>query len=244
MAGPGWLFAADAASFVVSIFFVSRIRVDAVTRETASRFLHDLADGWREVRRHRWLTAGFLGFALGNLGVGMYIVLGSVVARDDLGGSVPWGVILGSAAVGSVIGGLLSYRIRPQHPVAAAFTIWALSALPPFALIDPAPLPAVIVAAAIFGGAVIIGNVLWETAIQQEVRPERLGRVASFDVLLSVGLLPVGYLIAGPLSAAVGLRLALVVAGLVMCVPNLAVVAFVREVRALRAVRPAIALPE
>lgn len=234
LAGPGWVFVIDAASFLVSAFFVASIRVETHVRPVASRFWSELADGWREVRRHRWLTAGFLGYAFGNLGVGMYIVLGSLVARNHLGGSFPWGVIVGSAAVGSVAGGLVSYRIRPRRPVAAAFAIWAFSALPPFALIDPFPLPAIVAAAVVFGVAIIVGNVLWETAMQQEVRPDRLARVASFDLLLSLGLLPVGYAIAGPLSTALGVRTALLLAGLLMCVPNLAVVAFVREVRAVR----------
>jgi hypothetical protein len=184
------------------------------------------------VRQHRWLTAGFFGYALGNLGVGMYIVLGSVVARDELGGSVPWGLILGAGAVGSIVGGFIAYRIRPRHPVAAAFAIWSLSALPPLALIDPFPLPVVMAAAVVFGGAVLVGNVLWETAIQHAVQPERLARVASFDVLLSFGLLPIGYAIAGPLSVALGVRTALLLAGVVMCVPNLAVAIFIGDVRA------------
>jgi len=233
-AGPGWVFAIDAGSFLVSVLFVAAMRVDAHVRPEASHFWSELREGWDEVRRHRWLTAGFLGYALGNLGVGIYIVLGSVVALHQLGGARPWGAILGAAAVGSVVGGLVAYRIRPERPVVATFAIWALTALPAFALIKPLPLAAVMAAAVVFGLVVVIGNVLWDTAIQSEVRPERLARVTSFDVLLSLGLLPVGYAIAGPLSTALGVRTALALAGLVMCVPNLAVVFFVRDVRTVR----------
>ena len=43
-------------------------RRGAVREPAAQRFWRDLADGWREVRRHRWLTAGFLGYAVGNFG--------------------------------------------------------------------------------------------------------------------------------------------------------------------------------
>jgi MFS family permease len=237
-AGPGWVFAVDAGSFLVSAIFVAAMRLERHVRPAATHFWSDLADGWHEVRRHRWLTAGFLGYALGNLGVGMYIVLGSLVALHDLGGSFQWGLIVGSAAFGSVVGGLISYRIRPEHPVAAAFGIWALSALPALALIDPFPLPVVMATAVIFGGSILIGNVLWETAMQQAVQPERLARVASIDLLLSLCLLPAGYAIAGPLSVALGVRTALLLAGLVMCVPNLAVVAFVRDVRAVGGASP------
>lgn len=242
-AGTGWVFAIDAGSFLVSVLFVAMIRVEAHVRPATSHFWRELREGWHEVRRHRWLRAGFLGVGLGNLGVGMYVVLGSSIARDELGGAKEWGLIVGAAAVGSVCGGLFSYRVRPPRPVAAAFGIWALMCLPAFSLVRPLPLPAVMTAAVVFGVAVIIGNVLWETAIQREVRPERLARVASFDVFLSLGLLPVGYAIAGPLSVALGVRTALVLAGLLMCVPNLAVVLFVRDVRAVGGVSPPLRSP-
>jgi MFS family permease len=230
-AGPGWVFAIDAASFLASGLFVAAMSVEAHVRPAAQRFWRDLGDGWREVLRLRWLTAGFLGYAVGNIGVGVYIVVGSFVAIKHLGGAPAWGLISGSAAVGSVLGGFLSYRIRPRHPVAMAFAIWTLCALPPFMLVRPLPLPAVLAGAVVFGGSVLVGNVLFETAMQQEVRPDRLARVASIDLLFTYCLMPAGEVLAGPLSAALGVDATLLLAGTLMCVPNLLVVAFVREVR-------------
>jgi Transmembrane secretion effector len=208
--------------------------VEAHVRPVAQRFWHDIADGWREVRRHRWLTAGFLGFALGNVGIGIYLVLGPFVANAHLGGKIGWGLIVGAIPVGGLVGGIVAYRIRPAHPVAAAFAIWALCAVLPLAMARPFPLPVVMVAAAILGASILIGNALWETAMQQEVRPDRLARVASIDGLLSVGLMPIGQALAGAVAAGVGRPATLLIAGGLMCVPNLAVVAFVREVRSLR----------
>ncbi|HEX6491274.1 MAG TPA: MFS transporter [Gaiellaceae bacterium] len=233
-ASPGWVFAIDAASFVVSATFVTAMRVEAHVRPAAQRFWSDLGDGWREVRRHRWLTAGFLGFALGNVGIGMYFVLGPLVARQHLGGPQAWGLILTAGAVGGVLGGVLAYRIRPRHPVAAAFAIWALGALPPFALVRPFPLAAIMVTSVIFGGTILIGNTLWETTMQQEVQPDRLARVVSIDWLLSLCLMPVGQAAAGGLASALGVRATLILAGTLMSVPSLVVLAFVREVRRLR----------
>lgn len=232
--GPGWCFALDAASFLVSVSFVAAMRVEANARPEAQRFWHDLADGWREVRRHRWLTAGFLGFALGNVGIGMFFVLGPVVARAHLGGAQAWGLILTASAVGGVLGGLVAYRIRPRRPVAAAFAIWSAGALPPFALVRPLPLAAIMVATGVLSSAILIGNTFWETAMQQEVRPDRLARVVSIDWLLSLCLMPAGQALAGPLTVALGVRPTLVLAGTLMCVPNLLVLAFVREVRSVR----------
>ena len=45
--------------------------------------------------------------------------------------------------------------------------------------------------------------------------------------------MPAGQALAGPLAAALGIRPTLVLAGTLMCVPNLLVLAFVREVRRL-----------
>lgn len=233
-AGPGWCFAVDAASFLVSVAFVTAAPVAAHVRPVRQRFWHDVADGWREVRRHRWLTAGFLGFALGNVGIGIYLVLGPFVADQRLRGSLGWSLIVMSISVGGVLGGLVAYRIKPDHPVATAFAIWSLGGVLPFALVRPFPLAAVMAAGVILGAAVLIGNALWETAMQQEVRPDRLARVASIDQLLSIGLMPAGQALAGAVAAGIGRPTTLLLAGTLMCVPNLVVVAFVPEVRSVR----------
>jgi hypothetical protein len=233
-AGAGWCFAVDAASFLFSVAFVAATHIHEHAPAIRKRFWSDVADGWREVRGHRWLTAGFLGFALGNLGIGIYLVVGPFVAIEQLGGKLAWGLILGSIPVGGLLGGVIAYRMRPQHPVATAFAIWSLCAVLPFALVSPFPLPVVMVCAAILGACILIGNALWETAMQQEVRPDRLARVASIDQLLSIGLMPIGQVLAGVVAAGIGNPATLLLAGTLMCVPNLIVVAFVREVRTVR----------
>ena len=231
VASAGWVFAVDAASFFFSVIFVAAMRVAPYAKPIAQRFWRDLADGWQEMRRHRWLTAGFLGYALGNFGVGMYIVIGSLVAMDHLGGAPAWGLIVGSAAFGAVLGGVIAYRIRPSHPVAMAFAIWTLCALPPFALVRPFPLPVVMATALLFGGSILVGNTLFETAMQQEVEPGRLARVASIDLFLTLCLMPAGQVLAGPISDAVGRDATLVLAGTLMCMPNFLVLVLVPEVR-------------
>jgi MFS family permease len=234
VAGAGWVFAIDAASFLVSVIFVSAMRIAPYARPAAQRFWRDLADGWREVRRIRWLSAGFVGYAVGNFGVGLYIVVGSLVAIHQLGGAPAWGLIVGSAAFGGVLGGFIAYRIRPGHPVAMAFAIWTLCALPAFALIRPFPLPVVMATAIVFGGSILVGNTLLETAMQQEVEPGRLARVMSIDLLVSLSLMPAGQALAGPISTAIGPEATLVLAGALMCLPNFLVLVLVPEVRSVR----------
>ena len=231
---PGTAFAIDAASYLVSVAFLFPVRVQERLQETRQRFWADLAEGWHEVRRLRWLTAGFLGFALGNVGIGLYFVLGPLVAQDSLAGAEAWGLILTAGAVGGVLGGLAAYRFRASRPVAAAFAIWSFGALTPLTFIPPLPVGAIMVANALFSVSVIVGNTFWETAMQQEVRPDRLARVGSIDWLLSLCLMPLGQGIAGALAAGIGVRATLVLAAALMCIPNLCVLAFVREVRMVR----------
>jgi hypothetical protein len=88
--------------------------------------------------------------------------------------------------------------------------------------------------ALVFGGSILVGNTLFETAMQQEVAPGRLARVASIDLLLSLCLMPAGQLLAGPISGAVGVDATLVLAGTLMCVPNFLVLVFVPEVRSVQ----------
>jgi MFS family permease len=231
VAGPGTVFAIDSASFLVSAGFLTALRIEEHVRPAAQRFWRDVAEGWHEARRHRWLTAGFLGFALGNVGIGMYFVLGPLVSRADLGGAQAWGLILTGGAVGGVLGGFLVYRFRPRHPVATAFATWSIGAVPVLALVPPLPLAVIVATSAAFGIAIVFGNTLWETALQQEVRPDRLARVGSIDWLLSLCLMPAGQALAGPLVGPLGVRGTLILAAALMSVPNLCVLAFVREVR-------------
>jgi MFS family permease len=233
-AGPGTVFAIDSISFLLSAGFLVALRVEEHLRPAARRFWRDVSEGWQEVRRHRWLTAGFLGFALGNVGIGMLFVLGPLVSREHLGGAQAWGLILTGTAVGGVLGGLVVYRLHPRRPVATAFAIWSIGAAPAFALVPPLPLAVIIAASAGFGIAVVFGNTLWETALQQEVRPDRLARVGSIDWLLSLCLMPAGQALAGPLAGPLGVRGTLILAALLMSVPNLCVLAFVRQVRQVR----------
>jgi hypothetical protein len=91
----------------------------------------------------------------------------------------------------------------------------------------------------LFGGSILVGNTLLETAMQQEVEPGRLARVASIDLLLSLCLMPAGQALAGPISDAIGMDATLAIAGTLMCLPNLLVLGLVPEVRRVRRREPA-----
>ncbi|MEV5488503.1 hypothetical protein AB0L47_10905 [Streptomyces bobili] len=59
---------------------------------------------------------------------------------------------------------------------------------------------------AVTGVAVSLFFVLWETTLQTHIPQAALSRVSSYDYLLSAGLMPLGLMLAGPVSESPGVR--------------------------------------
>ena len=68
---------------------------------------------------------------------------------------------------------------------------------------------------------VILGNVIWESMVQREVPRELLGRVTSVDWFVSLGVSPVGLVVAGQISGHIGVRTYFVVMALLWSVPGI-----------------------
>lgn len=216
---PAWVFAADAVSFVASAAFLARLSVRPHAPEARQRFLADLRDGAREAWSHVWLRVGFFVAAVGNVGIGVFFVLGPIVADDELGGAAAWGLILTGGAIGGLLGSVIALRLQPSRPVPIALVAWTFGALPLFALVPP--LPALVIAAgnAAFVGGIVYGNAIWETLQQREIPPQRLSRVNALDWMFSLIFMPIGQALAGPLAESVGVEAVLAGAALLIAVP-------------------------
>jgi predicted MFS family arabinose efflux permease len=220
---PGWVYAVDSLSFVASAVFLARLRLKPREPAPRQRFVADLLDGAREAWSHVWLRVGFLGAAVVNAGIGILVVLGPLVAAEELGGAAAWGVILTGGAVGGLLGGVLALRFSPRRPVPLAFVAWSLGSLPLLALVPPLPAFAIAVANAVFAFGIVYGNTIWETLQQREIPAERLSRVNSFDWMVSLIFMPVGQALAGPLAEVAGVDAVLIGAALLIAVPCFAV---------------------
>jgi predicted MFS family arabinose efflux permease len=241
--GSGWALAFDATTFLASAAFLVRLRLPRTLHAKAQNLVRELREGWDEFRSRTWLWAIVLAASLGNLGFGAAItVLGPVIADRDLGGAAAWGAIVSSEAVGFLLGGLLSLRIRPERPLVVAMLGILLSG-PLFVLLAvAAPLPLIMAAGVVAGIGIEMFGVLWDTALQQHVPRDRLSRVAAWDQLGSFVVIPIGLTIVGPIAAAIGVTEAMLLFTAVVLVPN-ALVLLSRDVRTLRRVEVA-ARPE
>jgi MFS family permease len=219
---PGWVFAADAGSFVVSAAFLARLKVRPHEPEPRQPFLAEIRDGVREAWSHGWLRAGFVAAAVVNVGIGTLFVLGPLIAEEELGGAVAWGLILTGGAVGGLLGSIVAIRVQPRRPVPVALVAWSFGALPLLALAPPLPVLVIAAANGVLSLGIIYGNAIWETLQQREIPPARLSRVNAFDWMVSLIFMPVGQAVAGPLSESVGTDAVLVGAALLVFVPCLA----------------------
>ena len=91
---------------------------------------------------------------------------------------------------------------------------------------------AIAVVQVLSGVAVAIGFTLWETTLGNRIPQAALSRVTSLDWSTTVGLMPLGYAIAGPIAETAGLHETMVGAT-VITVPFFLAALAVRDVRSL-----------
>jgi len=204
--GAGWAFALDAATFLVSAAFVIRVRPRRRGEvRPRSSVLIDLREGWTEFRARAWVwgTVAIFSFLL-IFALAPYFVLGATVAEDVYGSRGFYGLLASALGAGTIAGAVIAMRWRPQRPMLAAFAMnlaWP-AAIAVFAAGAPrGPLVALFVLA---GLGLSLFDVWWQTALAQRIPPHALSRVSSYDWMGSLALVPLGYLLAGPIGEAIG----------------------------------------
>lgn len=234
--GAGWALLLAATVYVAAAIFAWRI--GATPRpgsEGGTSVLAELREGWVEFSSREWLWVVVAQFALLVLAwQGAHTVLGPVVAKAELGGAGAWSAILTGEAVGMLVGVLIALRINPRRPILVGVLLTSTAALPYALLGLGASLPLIVAGAFVMGVGFDIFGVLWQTAMQREVPPEALSRVASYDAFGSMVFGPVGVLLAGPAAVHFGAHAALLAAaGVILLSCALALMS--RDVRTLRA---------
>jgi MFS family permease len=214
--GAGWAFAFDALTFVVSALLLARVRPRARgERAERQRLREELGIGWRELRSRQWAWVVIAATSLALLlALAPFLTLGPTVADDEYGSAGTYGALMVALGGGTVIGSLVGLRWRPRYPIRFAMswaTVWppaiALFALgPPLWVVGPLFV--------VVGFGFSMFDVSWDTALQERIPAHLLSRVSSYDWMGSLALLPVGFLLAGPLAEAFGAVEVLIVGGL------------------------------
>jgi MFS family permease len=232
--GPGSAFAIDAGTFLVSAAFLVRLRPrERGVAGERSTVVTELREGWAEVRSRDWIWVIILAFSLALLtSFGPWQTLGPTVSLEQYGNRATFGIAASAVGLGTVVGAVLGFRWRPRHPLRTGMLLtlpWPVS-LAAFALGLPVPL--VLLIFLLDGIGVALFGIWWETALAERVPPHVLSRVTAYDWMGSLALLPLGYVLAGPLGEALGATEVLI-GGSLIALASLVGALLVRDVRAL-----------
>jgi MFS family permease len=237
--GPGYAFAIDAATFLVSAAFLVQLRPRdrgiAVVRTTV---LAELREGWSEVRSRTWVWVIVLVFSLGLLtSFGPWMTLGPTVSLEHYDTRAVYGILVSAMGAGTIVGALIGFRWRPRYPMRTGMLIalpWP-AAMGAFALGFPV---ALLVAISLLAGiGIALFGIWWETALAERVPPQVLSRVTAYDWMGSQALLPIGNVLAGPLGEKLG-AVEVLAAGSAFALAVLVSSLLVKDVRSLARLEP------
>jgi len=239
--GPGTALLFDAATFLVSVVLLVPLRpriVETVVAgedptATTDRFFSSLRQGWAEVRGRSWVVSFLAGMAVYHaIVLPSVFVVGPVIAQQEMDGARSWAIITAGFGTGCVIGDLLLLRWRPSFALRVA-SLMMVGASCQAAVIASGLGTWPIAGLELLTGVCVTGMfTLWETSMQEHIPASSLSRVSSYDYLTSAGVIPLGNVMVGLVSAAVGLHASLVGMSVVGIAAAL-VIASVRSVRML-----------
>jgi MFS family permease len=203
--------AADAASYLGSAYFLSRIRPAEPPPDPARR--GTLTAGARYIAGHGVVRASLIAAAVINFFNFMFVTLFALYATRSLHvrpGEL--GVVLGAGAVGGVLGSLATQRITGRVGVGWGYVIGAVLFPAPLLLVPLAGGPHALILAALFASEFLSGAGVMVLDISigsifAAVIPDRLrSRVTGAFQAVNYGSRPVGSLVAGALGGAIGVR--------------------------------------
>jgi MFS family permease len=230
--GTGTALLVDAGTYAASALLLFGIRLPVRVRAAATpNFLAELRDGWRAWTEHTWvwvLNVWIAAYFL--ITYAPFFVLGPYIAKHDLGGAGAWGTVVSGEGIGALAGAFVGLRVKPGRPWVVVGTIFALTSVQSMLLAAHASFLLIAAAAVIAGFSFSLGSIIFETGVQRAIAPEKLSRVSAYSWMCAMVFLPLGYALAGPIAAEVGMS-AYLVFGAVWIVVTTAVVFAVPAVR-------------
>ncbi len=188
--------------------------------------VEDIRDGFRTILGSSWLLWSMIAATFGLVAYtgAMAVALPRLVFAVYRSG--PWllAAITTSAGIGAIAGAVFVGQVRLRHRGIIAFLAYVLSGLALLVFALPfAPSMVIFItlpAAFLVGFGMDVMHIIWSNLLYELVPDEKLGRVASVDLLGSLGLLPIGYVVAGWLSDRSGPVSVFFIGGLSMIILN------------------------
>ena len=234
LGGAGGAFLLDAFTFAVSAFcfFSMKKRSVALERGESLSALREVKEGFSFVRSQVWLWA-----TLGAAGVSLFFfwapleVLMPFIVKNELDGDAgDLGLIFAFGGVGAILASFAVAQIGlPRRHILFMYANWLISVASTAGFAFVTNIWQAMAVSFIGGATAAAGLVVWGTLLHKLVPAELLGRVTSFDWMISIGFVPISFAVTGPIAESIGAGTTLlwagilgaVVMGAVMFVPGL-----------------------
>jgi DHA3 family tetracycline resistance protein-like MFS transporter len=120
------------------------------------------------------------------------------------------------------IGALVASNLKtPRRRIRVMWTFWTISSLSGLIVGFATNFWEVMIFPLVASPLLLLGNVIWESMMQTEVPRDLLGRASSVDWFMSLGLAPIGLVVAGLLATQWGVRTYFVVVSLLSAAPGI-----------------------
>jgi MFS family permease len=197
--GPSTVWAIETLSFLVSAAAVWLARPRTIPDEPLPGIRHELAEGFRYVMSVPWIWTGIAAATvILMIAMAPFNALLPRIVRDHYRRGVgSYGLLFSLMALGMVAGSLLWARWRPRrHRVLICFSSFGINDLG-IVLVALSPWYWLATVAVLWRGFWIgLGGSAWTTLVTELVPERLLSRVFSFDFFGSLGLTPLGYVLA------------------------------------------------
>ncbi len=201
-------------------------------------FVEEIREGLRVVWYYKWIAAMILMASIQLMMViGVENVLLPVITKRDFGTASVYATSAALFSAGGAISAVICIKSKVKNPGLVSVVVWGLFVLAPLVLAFPNSKSVIFIAYFIAGFSVGPWEAFWATQVQREVPAEYQGRVFAIDYMGSLGLMPLGMALAGPMVDLFGERELLIgvaVFHLFIC----AVVLVVPGVKEMKSTRP------
>lgn len=219
LGGTSFAFALDSVSFLISaLCLVALPRIPALSKraEKETGVLQDMREGISTVLHSPWLWVTLVVASVSTIFlVGPYEAALPLLVKQRFGAQVGfYGLLTSLSALGSIIAAFwLGHFKRLRRRGLLTYGAWLAASL--LLLVVGLPLSIGMIGVAIFlqGAALVALGLVWMNTLQEFVPSDLLGRVVSIDVLVSSGLLPIGYGLAGIAADRLGAPIVFVLGG-------------------------------
>ena len=234
-------YVATSIFFLVGAVLLVRINEGpkVASENPQTTFVEEMREGLQVVWYYKWIAAMILMASVQlMMVVGVENVLLPVITKRDFGTASVFATSAALFSAGGAISAVICINSKVKNPGLVSVVVWGLFVLAPLVLAFPSSKSVIFIAYFIAGFSVGPWEAFWATQVQREVPAAYQGRVFAIDYMGSLGLMPLGMALAGPLVNVFGegeLLIGVAAFHLFIC----AVVLLVPGVKQMKSSRPA-----